>query len=207
MGHVLGIGTLWGDNGLKVNGCTYRKNTRVAQKWFEVSGCKDTDDLVEQNGMTGTRCSHWSESCFKDELMTGFLSGSSQPLSPITLASLEDLGYSVDYSTADKFSADDINRNCLCRRRNRNIRALSTSYGDKPNTRRRLSEAGEQAAISFGQAIMSERNAESAFRIAGDEITEHSVFDSSLQDFGLKGLIVLYEEDDQIYSVDVYSDM
>lgn len=139
--------------------------------------------------------------------MTGFLSGSSQPLSPITLAALEDLGYNVDYSAADKFSADDINGNCLCRRRDRNIRALSTSKEEEPNARRRLSEAGEQAAIAFGQAILSERSAESAFRLDGDEITEHSVFDTSLQDFGLKSLLVLYEEDDQIYSVDVYADM
>lgn len=51
----------------------------------------------------GTRDSHWLEPLFKNELMTGWLSGASQPLSRTTVAALADLGYAVDPSAADPF--------------------------------------------------------------------------------------------------------
>jgi hypothetical protein len=41
---------------------------------------------------------------FGNELMTGFLSGTTQPLSRMTVASLADLGYKVDFSAADPFA-------------------------------------------------------------------------------------------------------
>ncbi len=51
----------------------------------------------------GTRDAHWREPVFTNELMTGWLSGSSQPLSRTTIASLADLGYVVDLDAADPF--------------------------------------------------------------------------------------------------------
>ncbi len=51
----------------------------------------------------GTRDSHWRESVFRNELMTGYLSGSTQPLSRTTIASLADLGYTVSLEAADPF--------------------------------------------------------------------------------------------------------
>ncbi len=51
----------------------------------------------------GTRDSHWRESVFRNELMTGYLSGTTQPLSRTTIASLADLGYTVDPEAADPF--------------------------------------------------------------------------------------------------------
>ena len=59
---------------------------------------------VENTGSTGTRDSHWRETVFKGELMTGWLSGTSQPLSRTTVASLLDLGYQVDLARADPFN-------------------------------------------------------------------------------------------------------
>uniref|UniRef100_A0AAN0NKG4 Uncharacterized protein n=1 Tax=Yoonia rhodophyticola TaxID=3137370 RepID=A0AAN0NKG4_9RHOB len=41
---------------------------------------------------------------FGDELLTGFLSGQDRPLSRMSIAAFEDLGYEVDYSTADPFN-------------------------------------------------------------------------------------------------------
>jgi hypothetical protein len=40
--------------------------------------------------------------------MSGFLSGSSQPVSKITIGSLEDMGYEVDYSQANNFTTADL---------------------------------------------------------------------------------------------------
>jgi hypothetical protein len=59
---------------------------------------------VENKGGQGTRNSHWRETVFGNELMTGFLSGTTQPLSRMTIASLADLGYKVDPSVADEFN-------------------------------------------------------------------------------------------------------
>jgi hypothetical protein len=60
---------------------------------------------VENTGGSGTRDSHWRETVFQDELMTGFIApqGVPMPLSKITIASMADLGYQVDYSKADLF--------------------------------------------------------------------------------------------------------
>ena len=46
-----------------------------------------------------------------DELMTGKVDGATSfPLSKLTIASLEDLGYTVDYSAADDYDG----RNTTC---------------------------------------------------------------------------------------------
>ena len=50
---------------------------------------------------------HWREAVFGDELMTAVISTDSQvsqPLSKLTIASLADLGYVVDYTQAESFS-------------------------------------------------------------------------------------------------------
>ncbi len=51
-----------------------------------------------------TREGHWRELVFGDELLTGFLSGSDRPLSRMSVASFEDLGYTVDYAAADPYA-------------------------------------------------------------------------------------------------------
>lgn len=51
----------------------------------------------------GTQDSHWREKVFKDELMTGYISGPAQPLSRTTIASLADLGYTVNLEAGDQF--------------------------------------------------------------------------------------------------------
>jgi len=58
---------------------------------------------VENSGEAGTRDVHWRESVLRNELMTGWLSGTTQPLSRTTIASLQDLGYQVDLEAADPF--------------------------------------------------------------------------------------------------------
>ena len=54
----------------------------------------------------GAEDSHWRESVFGDELMTGGergVRGTFEPLSSVTVASLADLGYAVNYAAADAF--------------------------------------------------------------------------------------------------------
>ncbi|HWP03891.1 MAG TPA: leishmanolysin-related zinc metalloendopeptidase, partial [Gemmatimonadaceae bacterium] len=54
---------------------------------------------------SGTIEAHWREAIFDDELMTGFVEATpAMPFSTITLASLEDLGLTVNYMTADPYT-------------------------------------------------------------------------------------------------------
>lgn len=60
---------------------------------------------------------HWDETCLGTELMTGFLntgSGVTNPLSTISIGTLEDLGYSVTIENAEPYSLLDINTSFCC---------------------------------------------------------------------------------------------
>ena len=56
-------------------------------------------------GGQGTQDSHWRESVFVAELMTGFIdAGVANPLSLLTIASLADLGLAVNPDGADVYN-------------------------------------------------------------------------------------------------------
>ncbi len=63
---------------------------------------------VENGAVLGSSDSHWRQSVFGDELMTPSITGTSQPLSLITIELLADLGYGVDLSQAESFSLSDV---------------------------------------------------------------------------------------------------
>lgn len=116
---------------------------------------------MELEGGSGTRCSHWDETCLGIELMTGYVNGATKfPLSKITIGSLEDMGYKVDYSKADSYGRSDLATSCLCNRRS----LLDMPHGEThqlgheiSNTGRRiLSDAKYQAAVNYGLAILKE---------------------------------------------------
>jgi hypothetical protein len=54
-------------------------------------------------GGDGTINSHWDEFTFGNELMTGFLNHGTNPLSVMTIRSLEDLGYVTNPAAADAY--------------------------------------------------------------------------------------------------------
>src|SRR5262249_23114472 len=58
---------------------------------------------LETGGGSGTAGVHWSESTFGNELMTGYIGGVPDPLSILTIGSLQDMGYLVNYSAADPY--------------------------------------------------------------------------------------------------------
>ena len=64
-----------------------------------------------QNGAEpGSSDSYWRESVFGDELMTPFLTGSSQPLSLVTIEAMYDIGYETDPAMADEYSLSSAGR-------------------------------------------------------------------------------------------------
>lgn len=107
--HVLGIGTFWLSNGLLVNAGT----STVAYTGPQGrQGCLDVRGTttcaasvpVENTGGAGTVGSHWRESTFDSELMTGFANRGAMPLSLMTVGGLADLGYVTNRFAADAYT-------------------------------------------------------------------------------------------------------
>lgn len=103
MGHILGIGTIWANKGV-VTGAgganpVYTGRAALGQ-WQELGGTGLIP--VENSGGAGTADSHWRETTFRTELMTGYLNGTNQ-LSAMSAASLADLGYGIDLAGADTY--------------------------------------------------------------------------------------------------------
>ena len=106
MGHVLGMGTIWDNLGLVtgVGGANPRyTGAGATAEYNDLFGNTETSVPVANTGGAGTRDSHWRESVFQEELMTGFAENFFMPMSRVTTASLGDIGYDVDVDAADPF--------------------------------------------------------------------------------------------------------
>jgi hypothetical protein len=112
MGHVLGFGPMWKYRDLladpvEAGGTDPHFTGRRAVAAFNgAGGSRYTGAKVPvENGFgPGTNDSHWRESVFGNEVMTGFIDDGANPLSAITVASLADIGYAVDLSGADGYT-------------------------------------------------------------------------------------------------------
>ena len=105
IGHALGFGAMWETFDLISASTTdprYLGSAANAQ-WHATGGSGNAP--IENEGGEGTVRSHWRESTFGRELMTGFANTDVfQPLSRMTIASFADLGYTVDLAAADPFT-------------------------------------------------------------------------------------------------------
>ena len=109
IGHVLGFGTTWTNNGLLrepswdfPDGDPHFKGSLAVAAFDEAGGHDYRGAKVPVAGFLPNGehdNSHWRSSVFGDELMTA--TGGNKEPSAITLQSLADLGYSVDISQAD----------------------------------------------------------------------------------------------------------
>jgi hypothetical protein len=107
--HVVGVGSFWDADGLltDINTSTVAYNGTGG-----ITGCRATGGTticatsvpVENTGGPGTANSHWRESVFGAELMTGFASSGAMPLSIMTVRSLGDIGYAINTAGADPYS-------------------------------------------------------------------------------------------------------
>ena len=115
--HVVGLGTLWTSRGLLVD--IDLSTVRVTGP-LATAACADdlggsavcVGSVPAENCLNlsssvtcgaGTRNSHWKESIFQTELMTGY-AGASNLLSKMTVQGLADLGYSVNTLAADPYT-------------------------------------------------------------------------------------------------------
>ena len=111
MGHVLGIGTVWSNKGLLKGAGTSNptftgKNAMREYGVLRKGAAKAVP--VENTGGQGTADSHWRESIFRNELMTGFVGAAGNPLSRLTVASLQDLGYQVNMDASEAYNLPNL---------------------------------------------------------------------------------------------------
>jgi hypothetical protein len=111
MGHVLGVGTIWDLKKLLKGTATANptftgKNAKTEYGKLKGGGPKNVP--VENTGGQGTRDSHWRETIFKNELMSGFISAPNNPISAVTVASLQDLGYVVNVKAAEPYTLPNL---------------------------------------------------------------------------------------------------
>ena len=124
MAHVLGFGTLWDYFGflenpsidpmtdLEVTGQeTYFDGTEAITKFnpLDTSDSYVDTQVPVENDTTkydaGSLDGHWRESVFCTELMTPSIGpGVTNPVSAVTLGSLEDIGYAIDYTAAESYT-------------------------------------------------------------------------------------------------------
>jgi hypothetical protein len=113
MGHVLGIGTVWSQKKLLKNAGTGNptfagKGAMTEYRALRGPGAASKRVPVENTGGPGTADSHWRETVFGNELMSGFISAAGNPLSRMTVASLQDLGYAVDFGVAEDYTLPNL---------------------------------------------------------------------------------------------------
>jgi hypothetical protein len=138
IGHVLGFGTLWTENGLYVNGSGEYTGTHALDAWrTEFNQSEATFVPVELGGSAGTRNGHWNEGDgggatgitqassgidLRQEVMTGWVN---EPtfLSQMTIESFRDLGFApVPEPEAMAWAAGIITMGLALLRRARRVR-------------------------------------------------------------------------------------
>lgn len=111
MGHVLGIGTIWELKSLlKKTGTSNPQfiGPSAMKEYGDLKGGGPTPVPVENTGGAGTRDSHWRETVTRNELMSGFIGAAGNPISRLTIGSLEDLGYVVNMEAAEPYKLPNL---------------------------------------------------------------------------------------------------
>jgi hypothetical protein len=111
IGHVLGFGSMWDNFSLVTGAGTNSPRFTGPQAVSEYQALGGSGQVpVEEGGGEGTADVHWNEETFDNEMMTGFAESPTapvpldMPLSRVSIASMGDLGYQVDLTTADPYS-------------------------------------------------------------------------------------------------------
>eukprot|EP00179_Madagascaria_erythrocladioides_P015708 CAMPEP_0198367250 /NCGR_PEP_ID=MMETSP1450-20131203/155092_1 /TAXON_ID=753684 ORGANISM="Madagascaria erythrocladiodes, Strain CCMP3234" /NCGR_SAMPLE_ID=MMETSP1450 /ASSEMBLY_ACC=CAM_ASM_001115 /LENGTH=571 /DNA_ID=CAMNT_0044074729 /DNA_START=19 /DNA_END=1735 /DNA_ORIENTATION=- len=108
-GYIEEAGSFMEINGLISDGVRYSGASALSayRGYIEEAGGDPSRAAfvpLENDGGGGTASSHFEEDVFDNELMTGFINAGDNPLSRVSIGSLEDIGYEVDYRQADEYS-------------------------------------------------------------------------------------------------------
>ena len=100
MGHVLGLGTIWEEFGLIMGmrgSDPFFTGAEAITQFFAIGGQAANPVPVQVGG------GHWRESVFGNEFMTPFIDDVN-PVSKVTIGSMQDLGYEVNIDADDGFT-------------------------------------------------------------------------------------------------------
>jgi hypothetical protein len=200
LGNLVGVGFYFPNSysyGADGFSCIY-KGTFAKSEYQAISGCSGAPP-VENDDRSNVTCHSWSEACFGTELFTtiNFVENQTTfPLSRMSIASLQDAGYTVDYSQADAYGRADLNPNCTCGS-GRVLSTTTVAKGAPPP--RRLSSEGHRAAISSGKMLLAKEQAQR-------DLAGRSEQDASVQYVGDQMVTILYMENGHIYDVVVRRD-
>ena len=195
MNFQYGVGLLWPFNSLLEDDfCTYRSDTIAGLRYQTISGCNTGPPTEPIGAGDDVECSYWSEMCFQNEIMSAVQALGPEPISTVTLGALEDLGYMVDYTNADPYTASNLDQSCVCPAQIRGKSLYRPGRGFNPArfvkqrfgadhesnsatpVRRRLSEEGWAAATTHGKRILAEARAKHGRHLEeGTLLNYHSV--------------------------------
>ena len=98
--HALGFTSA---NGFQryVSGTSFTGSNALRE--FKIFAPTATGVPLETTGGAGTAGGHWLETVFGNELMTGFIDRGVNPISRITVGAFQDMGYTVNYNSADSY--------------------------------------------------------------------------------------------------------
>ena len=156
-------------------------------------------------------CDDVQEQCFGAELMSPApMNDESEALSIVTVAMLEDLGYTVDYSRADPaYTKDNLNASCVCEfddgpTTNRMLDGTEEEEDDQsliedepPTTL--LSDKGRATVLDYAEKELEKMNelAASFMLNSADEQDE----EDWVAVVGVIGITVMYVEDGHAHSM------
>jgi hypothetical protein len=111
MMHVLGFGVIWNIAPLSLLDSTDQSNPRFLGTQARLgcvalggtSSCSSSVPVEGTPAPKGTADSHWRESVFDSEIMTGYIDANN-PISKMTIGSFADMGYTVNNADNDSYS-------------------------------------------------------------------------------------------------------
>jgi hypothetical protein len=162
------MGTLWTRKGLTDSNtqfCQYKLDSEASDEHQRLSGCNANVRVPLENfAGEGQDCGHWSEFCYNTEILSsqGESEGIDQPISRVTIAGLEDLGYGVDYRSADPFTVNSLNEDCVC------DPLTGQAPGNVVVQEPTASRTARTAALAYGRALLTQR---AAMQVVGDSET------------------------------------
>lgn len=192
IGRALGFGRLWEELGLveDADGVATYTGFNALREMEELSDDLNGVNVLEDGANGALAEEYWREAILGQELMTPLLqfrgvgttprppNVADNPLSALTVAAMQDLGYQVDYSASDPFSLDPLN---LARRSildSDASEAQPQSFGtaskrllaDIPNTD--TIPTGGPALIFMRPNVLSEQPANFSLTNANSELVE-----------------------------------
>lgn len=173
--------------------CPYELASNASREYQALSNCTGPIPLEQSFNDEGSDCAHWEEACFGRELMTPLISSGANPFSRVTIASLEDIGYEVDYEAADSFTTSDLSCRCRC-----DAGCAEVSSNDSS---KELSEEGRASAIAYGKQMLANlTDAQLLVDFTDARLSKQTFPGNNI------AVSVAYAEDGNVYSVLVRAD-